>query len=341
MSEVEQIIDIANAEVGYLEKSKNAYIQDPTVLYDKTRGAGSDNYTKYAKEMDDLNVYNGKKQGYAWCNIFIDWCFMQSVGKDRALELLIGWSAGCTQDWYWFKSKGQIVTTPQRGDLIFFKNLSHIGLVEKVEGDTIYTIEGNTSDKAELITNGGQVAKKSYHIKSSYIYGYVRPKYNTTTQNEPVKNVSNEIIYLTIKKGSKGNLVCLAQQKLIQKGYKLPKFGADGYFGDETEKAVRELQKDTGLVVDGIIGPKTWSILNSNYIRKVAAYPGYIIRKGQKSEEVRKVQARLIASGYSCGRAGADGIFGYDTLKAVNQFQKDNGLRVDGLVGPATWSKLF
>ena len=62
MSEKDQVIDIALAEVGYLEKSKEAYRKDPTVLYDKTKGAGSDNYTKYAKEMDDLNVYNGPKQ---------------------------------------------------------------------------------------------------------------------------------------------------------------------------------------------------------------------------------------------------------------------------------------
>lgn len=62
MSEIDQLLDIFNAEVGYLEKSKEAYRKDPSVLYDKTRGAGSDNYTKYAKEMDELNVYNGIKQ---------------------------------------------------------------------------------------------------------------------------------------------------------------------------------------------------------------------------------------------------------------------------------------
>ena len=161
MSEIDQLLDIFNAEVGYLEKSKEAYRQDPTVLYDKTRGAGSDNYTKYAKEMDELNVYNGIKQGYAWCDIFIDWCFVQALGLDRTRELLIGFSAGCQQDWNWLKSAGRIVSNPQRGDLIFFRNLSHIGIIEKVENGKIYTIEGNTSNKAELITNGGTVAKKN------------------------------------------------------------------------------------------------------------------------------------------------------------------------------------
>lgn len=68
---------------------------------------------------------------------------------------------------------------------------------------------------------------------------------------------------------------------------------------------------------------------------------GYLIRKGQHSEDVRKVQERLIQLGYSCGRFGADSIFGNSTLEAVKQFQKNNGLGVDGIVGPATWAKLF
>lgn len=330
MKEIDQVLDIANAEVGYLEKSKQAYKKDPTVLYDKTKGAGLDNYTKYAKEMDELNVYNGPKQGYAWCNVFIDWIFVQSVGLDRARELLIGFSAGCTQDWNWFKAKGQIVTNPQRGDLIFFRNLSHIGIIEKVENGKIYTIEGNTSDKAELITNGGTVAKKVYNIGSFSIYGYVRPKYK---ENKAEKPTNNEIIYSTIKKGSTGNLVRIAQEKLLQKGYVLPKYGCDGYFGDETVNAVKQLQKDAGISVDGIIGPRTWEVLNSKFVKpNKPSYPGYLIKKGQQGEQVRKIQQRLISLGYSCGRFGADSIFGNGTLEAVKRFQKEHGLSPDGIV---------
>lgn len=341
MSEIEQIIDIANAEVGYLEKSKAAYRQDPTVLYDKTRGAGSDNYTKYAKEMDDLNVYNGIKQGYAWCNVFIDWIFVQSVGLDRARQLLIGFSAGCTQDWNWLKSAGRIVTNPQRGDLIFFRNLSHIGIIEKVENGTIYTIEGNTSNAAELITNGGQVAKKTYNIGSSAIYGYARPNYEGQS-DEPIPTPTPVTQYPLLVRGSKGNYVRLAQEKLLTKGYRLPKYGADGSFGQETEEAVKQLQKDAGIGVDGKIGNQTWQVLNSNFVKPNApSYPGYLIKKGQHSEDVRKVQQKLIDLGYSVGRYGADSIFGNSTLEAVKKFQKNNRLSVDGIVGINTWNKLF
>lgn len=340
MSEIKKILDIANEEVGYLEKASR------NQLGEKTANAGDKNYTKYAEEMDALNVYNGKKQGYAWCNVFIDWCFYKALGLDRARELLIGFSAGCTQDYNWFKSKGQIVSEPQIGDLVFFGDISHIGIIENVDNDRIYTIEGNTSNAAELIVNGGQVAKKSYLKTSKYIYGYARPKYDEEGQaineNKEENKTEQQITYSLIKKGSKGNLVRIAQQKLLQKGYSLPKYGADGQYGDETEQAIRKIQKDAGISVDGICGNDTWSVLNSYFARPEGIeYPGYLIRKGQQGEMVRLVQQKLIDLRYSCGSCGADSIFGRGTYNAICAFQKDNGLSVDGIVGPKTWEKLF
>lgn len=336
MLEIKKILDIANAEVGYLEKASNSNLDD------KTANVGDKNYTKYARDMDNLSVYNGKKQGYAWCNVFIDWCFVQALGIDRARELLIGFSAGCTQDYHWFKSKGQIVSNPQIGDLVFFGDLSHIGIIQNVDNDRIYTIEGNTSNKAELIVNGGQVDKKSYLKTSKYIYGYARPKYDTQIEENSTNETQNSTIYSTIRKGSKGSLVRMAQEKLIVKGYVLSKFGIDGNFGSETEEVIKQLQRDAGIVVDGIVGKDTWRVLNSNFVKpNKPSYPGYCIRINQISENVRKVQARLIELGYSCGSCGADSIFGRDTYYAVIAFQKTNGLFVDGIVGPKTWEKLF
>ena len=65
-----------------------------------------------------------------------------------------------------------------------------------------------------------------------------------------------------LKRGLKGEYVTLLQTKLIQKGYDLGKWGADGDFGSQTEKAVKEFQKDHGLVSDGVVGTKTWEALN-------------------------------------------------------------------------------
>ena len=62
------------------------------------------------------------------------------------------------------------------------------------------------------------------------------------------------------------------------------------------------------------------------------------VRKGNKNEWVRLLQQGLSARGYAVAN---DGIFGGKTLAAVKQFQKDNDLEVDGIVGPRTWRALF
>jgi peptidoglycan hydrolase-like protein with peptidoglycan-binding domain len=66
----------------------------------------------------------------------------------------------------------------------------------------------------------------------------------------------------TLRRGSSGEYVLLAQTELLNKGYSLGSAGVDGKFGSATEKAVKEFQKDNGLTVDGIIGPMTWDALD-------------------------------------------------------------------------------
>ena len=61
-----------------------------------------------------------------------------------------------------------------------------------------------------------------------------------------------------------------------------------------------------------------------------------LLRKGDEGSAVKELQENLIKLGYSCGKWGADGDFGNDTLKAVLKFQEDHHLEVDGVVGSAT-----
>ncbi len=65
----------------------------------------------------------------------------------------------------------------------------------------------------------------------------------------------------TLKKGSKGDKVVDVQKMLMQLGYDLPKYGADGSFGNETLAAVKAFQKDYGLTVDGMVGQVTLAAL--------------------------------------------------------------------------------
>ena len=65
--------------------------------------------------------------------------------------------------------------------------------------------------------------------------------------------------YPTLRKGARGNITKLLQEKLVSLGYNTN--GVDGIFGSGTEKAVMSFQKSNGLVADGIVGKNTWEKL--------------------------------------------------------------------------------
>ena len=208
MGERDKVIEIALNEVGYIEKASNSNLDD------KTANTGSGNYTKYARDLDNINFYNGKKNGYAWCDVFVDWCFVQAFGKERALELTCqpekSTGAGCGFSMNFYKAHNQFYTEPQVGDQIFFTDgtsVYHTGLVYKVDSSRVYTIEGNTSDVNYVDGNGGKVCKKSYPLRASYIRGYGRPKYDITSVDVPVEDNKEEtekvitIVKVTHEKG--------------------------------------------------------------------------------------------------------------------------------------------
>ena len=69
--------------------------------------------------------------------------------------------------------------------------------------------------------------------------------------------------YPTLRQGSTGKYVQLAQKLLKERGYNIGTSGADGKFGPATVKAVKAFQKDWGLTQDGVIGKQTWKMLES------------------------------------------------------------------------------
>ena len=157
---VDKVIATADAEIGYLEKRTNSQ------LYDKTANAGSNNYTKYAYELDKIkDFFNGPKNGYQWCACFVSWCFVKAYGVDAARKMLYiplkSTSAGCVGAVRYYKKAGKFYTSPKVGDQIFFKasdgEPGHTGIVYKVNRSYVYTIEGNTSGASGVIANGGRV----------------------------------------------------------------------------------------------------------------------------------------------------------------------------------------
>ena len=66
-----------------------------------------------------------------------------------------------------------------------------------------------------------------------------------------------------------------------------------------------------------------------------------MLKRGMEGADVKTLQAALIAYGFSCGAAGADGDFGSGTEAALKKFQTKYGLGADGIAGKGTWGKLL
>lgn len=173
MTAIDRLIATAEAEIGYLEKRSNKNLDD------KTANAGSGNYTRYNR---DLKAWTGVGALNAqWCQAFVDWVFITCFGLGDAKKLIYTWTNYTPTGSSAFKKRGRYIRRgaglPKRGDVIYFYSsakgrIGHVGIVCKVSASTVYTIEGNTSGASKLVSNGGGVKKKSYHLTSSYIDGY-------------------------------------------------------------------------------------------------------------------------------------------------------------------------
>jgi len=176
MTPQERLIQTLEAEIGYLEKASNSQLDS------KTANAGSGNYTKYARDLDAIpGFYNYPKQGQAWCDIFHDWCMVQTFGVELAKKMMYHnqYGAGCIESANAYKVAGALYSKPQIGDQAFFgtTKIIHTGTVVAINNGIVYTIEGNTNDKKGVIPNGGMVCKKEHSYYDTTIK-YGRPNFS-------------------------------------------------------------------------------------------------------------------------------------------------------------------
>ena len=225
---IEKVINIAKKYVGVCEDPPNSN----KVVF---------NTKFYGREVSGAN--------YPWCCAFI-WYIHKEAGVD------IKKTASCAELGTWFKNNGKFKTSdPKVGDIVFFKFsgssrwTNHVGLVIEVNGNTLTTIEGNTSsDNKGSQSNGGMVAIRSRKINSSVVgVGRVSDDKNYSAKNMP-----------TLRIGSRGASVKTLQSILNDHGAHLT---VDGIFGNLTKLAVISFQGLNDLQKDGIVGRKTWEKL--------------------------------------------------------------------------------
>lgn len=142
----------------------------------------------------------------------------------------------------------------------------------------------------------------------------------------------------TLSYGSQGDAVTHLQERLAMLGYYT--FRITGVYQENTREAVRAFQADNGLDQTGTADDALQRLILSDDAspRPPAPYEGRL-RHGSSGDAVKSVQTRLKALGYYADKVS--GSFLDNTRQAVRDFQKNNGLGVDGVVGDLTWQALF
>ena len=178
-SDQERFLKAAMSQIGYLEKNNNADLNNYTA------NPGSNNYTKYAKEMG-ANPNN-------WCAYFVSWAAKAANIPENTLPR----NGSCTEIMKQaikmgiFHYRGEY--TPRPGDLILFNwkgvanpkntgsiSCDHVGVVEYVDGKQVHTIEGNASPMSGQGNYQG-VHRKYYTMTSKVIVGYVHPNWSAAS----------------------------------------------------------------------------------------------------------------------------------------------------------------
>lgn len=146
----EKTLQIAITQIGVQEIPKNS-------------NAGPD-VEKYLKSV-------GLGKGFSWCMAFVYWC-SQEASKQLAVANTLQKTGGVLAMW---NAKPQLrVKVPQPGDIMILdygKGLGHTGIVEKIVGTDVHTIEGNTNDDGSR--EGYEVCRRVR--KLSMIKGFLRP----------------------------------------------------------------------------------------------------------------------------------------------------------------------
>ncbi len=181
-------------------------------------------------------------------------------------------------------------------------------------------------------------------------------------ENAPIRPYIESYPGFPLRVGSAGNEVKTAQVELNRIGQNYPAIprisSPDGFFGVETERAVKEFQRIFNLEQDGIIGKATWYKLKYIYasVKRLAQLtseglslpevePPFLtsLKPGSRGNEVRFIQYYLNVVSYfnpEIPTIAVDGIYGPQTEEAVRAFQRYYGLTEDGIVGRNTWVRL-
>jgi len=305
-------------------KKKRTYVNS-----DKIYGENPHRYGKYGEMLDKAfpNRYPGwgkQPAAGASCDVFAS-TMVVSTGYDKKVPRGLGGRGKGQYKHFaesplWENCKAYKASQRRPGDYILYLNKDKGGHAG-ISGGTKITYEAGYLSKRY----GCTVKASNYSPSSKAILGIYRP---------------TKALRKFVQEKDRGDTVKRVQSFLNWAGFSVDT--ADGIAGPKTTKAIKAFQLAAGLVVDGKFGEKCveagqqWTIETKN------TYPGKLptktLKRGIKNKtEVIYLQNFL--NWYDDYELIRDGIFGSLVEKAVKDFQKQEGLVIDGIFGPACRAK--
>lgn len=214
-------------------------------------GSNHNDITEYYNARVD-RIGNGP-----WCDMAVTKWGMESGNGD-----VVGKFAYTVWHARWFQKRSQWHSGTRgvrKGDVIFFDwsgsrsigAIDHVGIVEKVSGSVIYTIEGNSGDVCRRVARD-----------STYVVGYGRPAFKggSGSTSKTTEDLVKALPMLVKGAKASNEHVQTARGLLLARSH--PEIGpVVGPFDAKMETAVKAVQRWGKVDDDGIIGPITWSVL--------------------------------------------------------------------------------
>ena len=278
----------------------------------------------------------------------------------------------------WYRSRGYNfdITNSTAFDMAYVPNREIYANISQLV-DSVFTVyaqrEGfrnpyftefcnGTTATCNGLSQWGTVSLANNGLSVLEILRYYYPK-DLILSNAPTGVVSNSYPGTPLRLGSVGTDVRRIQTYLNRIRQNFPLIPAivpvDGNFGAQTQEAVRVFQKTFNLTSDGVVGVGTWNKISQIYtavtglaeldgegerIGVGTTPPTTVLRQGSRGNDVLQLQFLInyIAQFYpNVPSVSQDSVFGSNTANAVRNFQRQFNLTADGVVGPATWNKLY
>ena len=232
---------------------KDGYIMGATGQDPKRWATNSWWYTQYSGEQKEKALYWRKHAARVWdCNGMAEGLYKDFSGVDINTKARYNYSQWCDP-----KGTGIIpeaYRTP--GAAVFIHSsssgyITHVGYLDQPTGDgDWYVIEARGVMYGVVRTRLSERGWNRWGLMTKY--------FEYDGEYEPPEA---ELGARLLKRGMSGDDVKELQELLMQLGYDLPRYGADGDYGDETVSAVKAFQRQAGLTADGVYGAQTHAAL--------------------------------------------------------------------------------